>query len=367
MTMFEYSFKRTYPDERAVTATEWKRAHGAIGPLHDERCWDLPQGVGIPAAPALLCWHAAHATPNEPEYLARIYRLEGKTLRQAWEGIVATDSNWLDLTPIVAANGASLVVHDANRGACEGALAQADEKVYAGIEVPWQGVMVRGCLQRGKWEYRSDKFVQVEQVALANTKPLGSASASVSAPAADPTVQTRAPTAAPPEETFSFKTSYLSERAVTATEWKRVHGALGPLRDSQCWDLPQGVGVPAAPALLCWHSASDALPRPEYVARVYRLEGKKLRQVWQGTVATWTNWLDLTPIVADDGASLVVHDRSLGSCERAFAEAHAKLNARIDTPWLSVINRGCQQRGKWEYRAGKFVQVEKVSLPDLFW
>jgi hypothetical protein len=100
---------------------------------------------------------------------------------------------------------------------------------------------------------------------------------------------------------------------------------------------------------------------PEFtLARVYRLEGARLREVWQATIATYANWLELTPRLADDG-TLTLHDRVPYACERALAEYRAKLSARKPPPSGELLAPACRNRGKYRYEQGRYRLIEPLA------
>lgn len=172
-----------------------------------------------------------------------------------------------------------------------------------------------------------------------------------------------APTPPPERTELRFTDHYAPEAAVSLLAWKREHGATGPSFDQICWPQDQ-VGVPAAPGLLC----IAANPSPEFkLARVYRLEGTRLREVWQAIVATYANWLELTPLLSDDGATLTLHDRKPYSCERAIHEYRAKVSARVAPPSGELLEPACAKRGQYAYERGSFRFVPgtapKQALP----
>jgi hypothetical protein len=133
---------------------------------------------------------------------------------------------------------------------------------------------------------------------------------------------------------------------VAVAEWHTARGVTSRVVEKECWDLGDRVGVPPAPGLLCLRTSS----RPSRVqGRIYRLEGKTLHLAWQGPVATWTNWLDLTPVLSDDGATLTVRERRSGDCEAAMEEYRAKEGAGIPMDWGPVLREGCASRGIYRY------------------
>jgi hypothetical protein len=147
---------------------------------------------------------------------------------------------------------------------------------------------------------------------------------------------------------------------VDIRRWSSTHGVVAALHESECWDARDRVGVPPAPGLVCERSTT----RPSKVTqRMYRLEGTRLRVVWEGVVATWANWLELTPILSDDGAELVVHERSAGSCERAFEEYREKEASGVRADFGPVLSEGCAARGVHPWSGDRYVKSPLPGAP----
>jgi hypothetical protein len=144
-------------------------------------------------------------------------------------------------------------------------------------------------------------------------------------PAAAKHASTRQPTptpqAAPIATEVHRDTHYPPGDAVDVVAWLRAHGVTTALREQPCWDVGERVGVPPRPGLLCLATTH----RPERtVATLHRLDGPRLSAVWQGVVGTYANWLELTPVLAPDGARLDLHERGANDCENALSELVAK-------------------------------------------
>lgn len=171
--------------------------------------------------------------------------------------------------------------------------------------------------------------------------------------------------AGPPDvaQTYAFDDYYPKAAAFSLLQHKRAHRLLGPTFEQRCWDLGQRVGVPTASGLLC---LTDNRNPPFTLARIYRLEGNRLRQVWQAVVRTYANWLELTPVLSDDGG-LVLHDRSPGSCEGALGEYHAKLDAMKAPPSGELLGPACGKRGKYSYEQRQYRLSEPVRRRDFPW
>lgn len=159
------------------------------------------------------------------------------------------------------------------------------------------------------------------------------------------------PTASTPPPQTRFSSHYPLDQSVQLLTWKKEHHASGPTFDQRCWELPMPVGSPPAPGLLC--TAENR--QPEFtLARIYRLDGSTLREVWSATVATYLNWLELTPIVAPDGLSLELRDRTPGSCYSAIAEYRAKRSALKPPPSGELLEPACSKVGTYLYQNGAF-------------
>lgn len=129
----------------------------------------------------------------------------------------------------------------------------------------------------------------------------------------------------------------------------------GPNFEQTCWEL-LGVGSPPLPGLLC----TVVNRAPEFtLGRIYRLEDGALRQVWQATLRTYANWLELTPVISPDG-ELVLHDA--GRCESALSEYWAKRDARKAPPSGELLEPACNKRGKYTYQGRSYRLTEPVEL-----
>jgi hypothetical protein len=129
---------------------------------------------------------------------------------------------------------------------------------------------------------------------------------------------------------------------VDVAKWLVDHGVTEKFGEKACWDARDRVGVPPSPGLVCERASA----RPsKVVSRIFRLEGTKLRMVWEGVVATWANWLELTAILAEDGSSVTVHERRSGSCEGAFEEYRQKEESGIRADFGPMLHEGCRGRG----------------------
>jgi len=148
-----------------------------------------------------------------------------------------------------------------------------------------------------------------------------------------------------------FNEHYPDAEQVGLLDWKKAHHATGPTFEQGCWELASGVGVPAVPGLLCLAMSENP---PFTLARVYRLEGARLREVWSATIRTWTNWLELTPLLSPNGERLFLRDRFSGACEGAMDEAHAKAQSNKAPPSAELLTPACAALGEYAYERGKY-------------
>jgi len=151
-----------------------------------------------------------------------------------------------------------------------------------------------------------------------------------------------------------FSEHYRKEEAFRLLEWKREHHATGPTFDQECWELGVTVGTPAEAGLLCVTQNRS----PEFkLARIYRLEGQALRVVWEATVATYANWLDLTPLLDAEGG-LVLSEGFPRSCEMAAGQAEGM--GRNGPPSTQLIRPACTKVGKYRYENHRYRLVERA-------
>lgn len=161
----------------------------------------------------------------------------------------------------------------------------------------------------------------------------------------------------PQAKEIRFNEHYPKQSSFSLLEFKKSNGLSGPNYELRCWALEK-VGSPPVPGLLCLsHNA-----RPEFtLAGVYRIEEKTLRLVWQETVFTYMNWLELTPLVSDEGVTLTLNDRRPHSCEVALSEYRAKVSARVAPPSGELLEPACRKRGKYSYINGRYRLVEQIQ------
>jgi hypothetical protein len=150
-----------------------------------------------------------------------------------------------------------------------------------------------------------------------------------------------------------WKTHYPDESAVDPKAWALAHGIKTVPNESPCWDVGDHAGVPPAPGLLCKIVIGD-VPRIEAV--LHRLDKKRLVVVWRGLVASWANWLDLTPTLAEDGTSLTLHDGQ--SCLGAAREARGKERSGIGVRGLSkTLFEACAGLGTYTWNGWRYVRA----------
>jgi len=151
----EVLFSAHYPPEASVSLLNWKKEHHVTGPTFEQRCWELSQGIGSPPAAGLLCL----VTNPKPLFtLARIYRQDGTTLREVWSATVFTYMNWLELTPIVGADGQSLELMDRTPWSCQAALSEYYAKKSARVAPPSGELLAPACNKVGKYRYEAGAF-----------------------------------------------------------------------------------------------------------------------------------------------------------------------------------------------------------------
>lgn len=195
--------------------------------------------------------------------------------------------------------------------------------------------------------------------------PSAPASASVQPAVTSTTLSPPTTTATAPDvpQEYAFDDYYPKAAAFSLLEYKRTHHLLGPTFEQRCWDLGKRVGAPVAGGLLCLTDNR----RPLFtLARIYRIEGSRLRQVWQAVVNTYANWLELTPVLSEDGG-LVLHDQSPGRCEGALGEYQAKLDALKAPPSGELLGPACAKRGKYEYEGRQYRLTEPVRRREFPW
>jgi hypothetical protein len=152
---------------------------------------------------------------------------------------------------------------------------------------------------------------------------------------------------------MGFHDYYSDRDRINPAAWVAQHELRKTNLRDPCWDLGVHVGVPPASGLLCLEYTRSPV---QTIASVYRVEGQSLKNVWMGIVATWANWLDLTPVVSDDGTVLDLRDQSPCACFSALREHHEKVMAGIDWGFGDVLARGCTSVGIYEWAQGRYVK-----------
>jgi hypothetical protein len=161
-----------------------------------------------------------------------------------------------------------------------------------------------------------------------------------------------------PELEFRHVDYYPLDETIELRPWLSDHGVAGGFREEDCWDARDRVGVPPSPGLVCERRTTRP---PKVTSRIYRLEGARLRLVWEGIVATYANWLELTPFLAENGAELVVRDRHPGSCDAAFAEFREKAQSGIRMDFGPALREGCASLGTHTWSGNRYVKMPASS------
>jgi hypothetical protein len=160
-TLFANHFSRDhhYPPNKVVSIPRWLEEHRVKTTFREKRCWDAKNRAGVPPAPGLVC---EAYTANPPQLTSRVYRLESRQLRAVWEGVVGSWKNSLELTPLLASDGAELVVHDATPEGCERAMQEYARKAASGSEMNFGKVLAIGCAGRGVHAWSENRYVQLK-------------------------------------------------------------------------------------------------------------------------------------------------------------------------------------------------------------
>jgi hypothetical protein len=149
--------------------------------------------------------------------------------------------------------------------------------------------------------------------------------------------------------TVRFDDHYPKARAFALHEWLRKRGLKGPASERICWELTSVVGDPPADGVLCVKEQWPSL----YWARVYRAKKGRVRPVFSAIVATWANWLELTPVVASDG-TLWLHDRTATDCSSAIEQYREKLRYQVPPPGGEWLEDACSRVGQYRYERGRY-------------
>lgn len=159
-------------------------------------------------------------------------------------------------------------------------------------------------------------------------------------------------------EEWRFAARYPESERIEPGPWLHRHGVTGAVLREPCWDLGEQVGVPKAPGLLC---LSVKQSPPESIATVYRVQSRRLDLVWHATVATWANWLELTPVLSSDGAVLELRDRTPRACEYALKEYRAKSRSGVRPGFGEALARGCSAVGPFDWKGQRYVKRPAVA------
>ena len=149
-----------------------------------------------------------------------------------------------------------------------------------------------------------------------------------------------------------FDEHYPPSAKIDPTDWLNRQGIRKQKLRPPCWDLGDNVGSPPNPGLMCLRESKSP---PATTAVIYRANGGKLERVWEAFIATWGNWLELTPILQKDGLTLKLNDRTPRSCAGAKHEYREKEESGIDADFGSVLFRGCAAVGTYVWRGNHFV------------
>lgn len=155
-----------------------------------------------------------------------------------------------------------------------------------------------------------------------------------------------APEAAPPSSSVTEPLHTYDRPVADAHQWLVDHGVSGSVMGETCFEVDSG--MPPAPGLLC-----RAPPSPrsrQTVERLYRVDGKRMAQVYEGTVGIYANWVDLVVQLDSDGARLVLKDRKRCLCEEAEEEDRLKTESQVQPDWLSRdLYAACKARGAYRW------------------
>jgi hypothetical protein len=137
------------------------------------------------------------------------------------------------------------------------------------------------------------------------------------------------------------------------TRWLADHGVTGTVLGEACFEVESG--VPPAPGFLCRESPGPK--RRTTVERLYRVDGGRIVRVWSGTVAVYSNWVDLVAEIDADGRRLVLRDRSACACESAYEQDREKQMASVQPYWLSEdLHAACSARGAYIWSGQRYVR-----------
>src|SRR5262249_34480846 len=129
-------FDAHYPSAKEIDVDAWRSAHGVKKPLDAKVCWDANDRVGVPNAPGLFCLVVIPAKKSlAHDRRMRLLRLEGDALVVVWDETIATYANWLELTPTISTNGATIALHEAAPHRCDGAIHESTEKDAASVNI----------------------------------------------------------------------------------------------------------------------------------------------------------------------------------------------------------------------------------------
>ena len=170
---------------------------------------------------------------------------------------------------------------------------------------------------------------------------------------AAPSISWAPPTAVTKRELpFEFAERFPAESQIELGTWLTDHHVVGRPSETECWEL--AAGVPPSPGLLCLATTGDHV-RSRTTARLHLVRDGRLRVAWSAIVAAWANWLELVPVVSDDGQTLDLVDEPY-RCRGAIAEARGKLGSGAHGPeFPALLEQACAARGRYVFRADRYL------------
>lgn len=184
-------------------------------------------------------------------------------------------------------------------------------------------------------------------------------------PRADPAITSVSASEArptPPEcrVVYRHEEYFPRSASIDVKAWRHAHHVTRGFAEATCWNAGDRVGVPGSPGLFC--EASYRSPA-RTLSRLYRLESGALRLVWQGLVATWTNWTEVTPLLAEDGSTLRLVERTPYACAGAYRESREKLAAGVQPGWLHAeLEEACRALGTYAWDGSRYTRTDAPTL-----
>lgn len=149
------SFRIAYPEQTEESAEQWLKARGVQAGLAEKKCFDLRERAGKPMGPGLLCLREVNGITT-----GYIYKLKKDRPDIVWNGIIAIHNNWLELIPVLLADG-DMVLKDREEGSCERALVQMRLKEESGVRFPFRQALIQACALKGHYRYHGGRYVRV--------------------------------------------------------------------------------------------------------------------------------------------------------------------------------------------------------------